>query len=152
MKNFIILIALTLGSSWSCLAQKDTSMWSLSFNHMAIPVRDLEKSLEFYTRILKLKDITGQDQIKAGLRWVSLGEGKELHLLSTTEPVTVNKGVHLALRTNDMTAFTKNLGINEIKWYDWMMMPYRVSTRFDGVKQVYFQDPDGYWIEVNDAK
>jgi len=26
------------------------------------------------------------------------------------------------------------------------------NTRIDGVKQLYLQDPDGYWIEVNDAK
>jgi lactoylglutathione lyase len=28
----------------------------------------------------------------------------------------------------------------------------KMTTRLDGVKQVYFQDPDGYWIEVNDNK
>ena len=28
----------------------------------------------------------------------------------------------------------------------------KMTTRPDGVKQVYFQDPDGYWIEVNDDK
>ena len=22
----------------------------------------------------------------------------------------------------------------------------------DGVKQIYFKDPDGYWIEINDAR
>jgi lactoylglutathione lyase len=26
------------------------------------------------------------------------------------------------------------------------------GLRPDGVRQIYFQDPDGYWIEVNDAK
>ena len=25
-------------------------------------------------------------------------------------------------------------------------------VRPDGVHQLYFQDPDGYWIEVNDDK
>ena len=28
----------------------------------------------------------------------------------------------------------------------------KVQTRADGVKQIYMQDPDGFWIEVNDAK
>ena len=27
-----------------------------------------------------------------------------------------------------------------------------ITNRPDGVKQIYFQDPDGYWIEVNDSK
>ncbi len=26
------------------------------------------------------------------------------------------------------------------------------TARIDGVKQIYLQDPDGYWIEINDAK
>ena len=26
------------------------------------------------------------------------------------------------------------------------------AVRVDGVKQIYLQDPDGYWIEINDAK
>jgi catechol-2,3-dioxygenase len=25
-------------------------------------------------------------------------------------------------------------------------------VRPDGVKQIYFQDPEGYWIEINDDK
>jgi len=27
-----------------------------------------------------------------------------------------------------------------------------VQLRPDGIQQIYFQDPDGYWIEVNDDK
>ena len=30
--------------------------------------------------------------------------------------------------------------------------PQTVQVRVDGVKQIYFKDPDGYWIEVNDAR
>jgi lactoylglutathione lyase len=25
----------------------------------------------------------------------------------------------------------------------------KINIRADGVKQIFFQDPDGYWIEVN---
>jgi lactoylglutathione lyase len=28
----------------------------------------------------------------------------------------------------------------------------KVTARPDGIKQIYFQDPDGYWIEVNDNR
>ncbi len=27
-----------------------------------------------------------------------------------------------------------------------------ITTRVDNVKQIWLQDPDGYWIEINDAK
>jgi lactoylglutathione lyase len=30
--------------------------------------------------------------------------------------------------------------------------PQTVQVRVDGVKQIYFKDPDGYWIEMNDAR
>jgi lactoylglutathione lyase len=26
------------------------------------------------------------------------------------------------------------------------------TTRVDGVQQIWLQDPDGYWVEINDAK
>ena len=25
----------------------------------------------------------------------------------------------------------------------------KINIRADGIKQIFFQDPDGYWIEVN---
>ena len=28
----------------------------------------------------------------------------------------------------------------------------KVTTRPNGAKQIWLQDPDGYWIEINDAK
>ena len=35
---------------------------------------------------------------------------------------------------------------------DFAGTPGVFQTRPDGVKQVYFQDPDEYWIEVNSAQ
>jgi hypothetical protein len=26
----------------------------------------------------------------------------------------------------------------------------KITTRVDGVHQIWLQDPDGYWIEIND--
>jgi len=28
----------------------------------------------------------------------------------------------------------------------------KVTNRVDGVHQIYLKDPDGYWLEINDAK
>jgi catechol 2,3-dioxygenase-like lactoylglutathione lyase family enzyme len=85
-----------------------------------------------------------------GIRWFSLGEGKELHLISILkENVTINKGVHFALTTTNFDAFIKTLDTNRIVYSDWPGTPGKVNIRADGIKQIYFQDPDGYWIEVN---
>ena len=40
---------------------------------------------------------------------------------------------------------------NNIDYESWTGDKKGVTLRVDNVKQIYFQDPDGYWIEVNDA-
>jgi lactoylglutathione lyase len=41
---------------------------------------------------------------------------------------------------------------NKIEYENWAGQKMTVTTRVDGVKQIYFKDPDGYWIEINDAR
>jgi catechol 2,3-dioxygenase-like lactoylglutathione lyase family enzyme len=73
-----------------------------------------------------------------------------LHLVSIIkEPVTINKAVHFALSTSNFDAFIKTLEANKITYSDWPGTPNKVTIRADGIKQMYFQDPNGYWIEVN---
>ena len=85
-----------------------------------------------------------------GIRWFSLGEGKELHLISIIKDnVTINKAVHLALTTSNFDNFIKTLERTNIVYSDWTGTPHKINIRADGIKQIYFQDPDGYWIEVN---
>ena len=51
-----------------------------------------------------------------------------------------------------MIAFTKHLDANKVGWYDVKVSPNKITSRVDGVQQVWVNDPDGYWIEVNNAK
>jgi lactoylglutathione lyase len=37
-------------------------------------------------------------------------------------------------------------------WYNAKGVKGIITTRIDGVKQIWVNDPDGYWIEVNDAR
>ena len=39
-----------------------------------------------------------------------------------------------------------------VKYGNWAQTNKGPEIRPDGVKQIYFQDPDGYWIEVDDDK
>lgn len=50
-----------------------------------------------------------------------------------------------------MDGLVKRLKELKIAYSDWPGKPNTVTVRADGVKQIYLQDPDGYWIEVNDA-
>lgn len=122
---------------------------NFTFNHIALSVKSLDQSATFYKEVLQLQEITNKTKMD-GIRWFSLGEGKELHLVSIlSEPVTINKAVHFALTTNNFDAFVKTLETNKILYSDWSGKPNKITNRADGIKQIYFQDLDSYWIEVN---
>jgi hypothetical protein len=50
-----------------------------------------------------------------------------------------------------MRRVTATLKAHGLPWQDFEGTPGRVQTRPDGVQQLFFQDADGYWVEVNDA-
>ena len=130
-------------------AMKAQENYSFTFNHLSLSVKNTDISASFYKEILGLREITNNTNINA-TRWFSLGEGKELHLVSILkEPVTINKAVHLALATPDFDGFVKTLQAKKISYSDWPGTADKVNIRADGIKQIYFQDPNGYWIEVN---
>jgi lactoylglutathione lyase len=57
----------------------------------------------------------------------------------------------MAFSVPAVEGFIERLGSLKIRYVNSRSEESKVTTRRDGVKQVYFQDPDGYWIEVNDA-
>ncbi|MDU8886819.1 VOC family protein [Yeosuana sp. MJ-SS3] len=123
--------------------------YSVTFDHVALSVKDVDQSAQFYTETLNLKEITNRTQIN-GIRWFSLGEGKELHLISILkDDITINKAVHFAITVSDFDLFVKKLNSMKINYSDWPGTSKKVNIRADGIKQVFFQDPNGYWIEVN---
>ncbi|MCA6440924.1 MAG: nuclear transport factor 2 family protein [Sediminibacterium sp.] len=144
MKRFILFV--------SCYFIMHASMaqeLSLSLNHIALSVKDVNASASFYSSILGLQEITNRTKSE-GIRWFSLSDGKELHLVSTVKaPVTINKAVHMALTTSNMDGLIKKLVANNITYSDWPGTLNKVTVRADGILQIYIQDVDGYWIEVN---
>jgi catechol 2,3-dioxygenase-like lactoylglutathione lyase family enzyme len=65
------------------------------------------------------------------------------------DSVAINKAVHFAFTTPDFDAFFAKLQNMTLDYSDWPGNLGKVNIRADGVKQIYFQDPDGYWLEVN---
>ncbi len=131
---------------------QDLAPIKLTFNHVALSVADVDRSAEFYGRVLNLGEIR-KGTVTAGVRWFSLGEGQELHLISHLyyrgDPVKINKAVHFALTTDRFDEFIKQLDAAGVVYGDWQGNSKKVNTRSDGVRQIFLQDPDGYWIEVN---
>ncbi len=133
----------------SCRAQEQQQEFTI--DHFAINVTDLEKSVAFYQEIFGFKEIydgTHQDHI----RWFDLGGGQELHIIEVKDlQLQIPKGVHLALTTEDIDQFTIRLRKLGIDFYDWIGQLNRKAKRPDNVEQVYIQDPDGYWVEINNG-
>ena len=145
-KISLLLIAL---SFIAFVQGQDTTSFNFTFNHLALSVKNVDRSADFYKNVLSLKEITNRTKME-GIRWLSLGEGKELHLISIVKDnVTINKAVHLALTTSNFDNFVKTLERAKIIYSDWPGTLNKINIRADGIKQIYFQDPDGYWIEVN---
>ncbi len=131
---------------------QQTNEIQVTLDHFALSVSDVDQAVQFYKDILHLKEITNRTESE-GIRWMSLGDEKELHLVSTVHSeIQLNKAVHLALATTDFDGIVKNLQDKGINYSNWPGEPNKISIRADGIRQVYFQDPDGYWIEVNSVK
>ena len=148
MKKLIILLV-TIQFSQITIGQEIADS-SVFFNHVALSVKDANKSAEFYKKALNLKEITNKTEID-GIKWLSLGGGIELHLITIPDAeIRVNKAIHFALTTAEFDSVIEKLKTLRIVYSDWSgETPYKVNIRKDGIKQIYFQDPDGYWIEVN---
>jgi lactoylglutathione lyase len=149
VRRITIMFLLLVGASIGALYAQTKS--SITLNHVALSVKNVDTSAEFYKTVLGLEEITNRTK-NPGIRWFSLGEGKELHLISTVPgKVIITKAVHLGLTNSNFDTFVKTLETNKVTYSDWPGTVNTVSTRADGVKQVFFQDPDGYWIEVNNV-
>lgn len=121
-------------------------------NHIALHVNDLQKTTAFYENFLQLKKIP--EPFKDGLHtWFSVGEKSHLHLIQGKPRETrYDKSEHLCFSVASVEDFIGRLQKANLKYENWAGAAQQLTVRTDGVKQVYFQDPDGHWIEVNDAK
>lgn len=120
-------------------------------DHFAVVVSDLSASAQFYSEILGLGEITNQTK-KSNIRWFAFADGVELHLIQTSkEGIETKKDFHLAVAVNSLPDFIKMLEEKKVPFESWQGQSGKSNSRPDGVNQVYIQDPDGYWIEVNDA-
>ncbi|KAB8154383.1 VOC family protein [Kordia sp. TARA_039_SRF] len=125
-------------------------MQTFIFNHIALSVKDVATSIAFYQKVFQFKEIKNTASTSK-TRWLAIGEGKQLHLISRPNAeIKINKAVHIAFTTDDFEGFATFLNEENIPYSDWRDTPNKDYVRDDGIRQVYFQDPDGYWVEVND--
>jgi catechol 2,3-dioxygenase-like lactoylglutathione lyase family enzyme len=126
-------------------------MFNFSFNHIALSVKDVDKSVAFYQKVLQLKEIENTAS-NSKTRWFSLSKEIQLHLIPRPDAkIKVNKAVHFALALPNLDEFIQHLTALDIAYADWLGTSKKDYIRKDGIQQFYFQDLDGYWVEVNEA-
>jgi lactoylglutathione lyase len=121
------------------------------FNHMALCAKNLHKTADFYRNVIQLQEIKHpfNDTVHV---WLKVGEGLALHIIQGNCSVAPDIGVHLCFAVPNLDAFIKHLDAINVSYGNWTKQPRKIQLRSDGVKQIYLQDPDGFWVEVNDAK
>ena len=144
----VLLLMLSIGSSISLSAQ----VTNARLNHIAFYVKDLKISSDFYHNVVGLDTIP--EPFHDGRHtWFSIGVKSHLHVISGAASKTGHdKNAHLCFSVTSVPDFVKVLEKNKIEYENWAGQKMTITTRVDGVKQIYFKDPDGYWIEINDAK
>lgn len=152
MKSSSLLVALALGLvTERGSAELPSPPGIAALDHLALYVRDVDKSTAFY------KDLFGLRQVSAPVpfaRWLVLSNGAMLHIVGgRSTPVSNSRWDHFALTCANLTTFVARLKAKGIQWSDVQGRPrVQAGIRGEGVKQILLQDPDGYWIEVNDAR
>ena len=146
-----LLLLVTIAVAGCAAPRTAADRPAVALDHAAIHVADLDRSVAFYRDLFGLAEMEAPGD-PAVIRWLDLGDA-ELHLIAFDGPVPpTTKAVHFALRVPDVGAVAERAAALDVAYSDWPGAPATVSTRPDGVRQIYVQDPDGYWIEVNDAR
>ena len=148
MIRFFLLAVFLSASLFSCAQPKS----KVSLNHIAVYVVDLKTSTLFYQNIVGLDTIP--EPFHDGKHtWFSVGPKSHLHVISgATQKIEHDKNAHLCFSVASVTDFIETLKKNNIPFENWAGEKNTYTNRVDGVKQIYFKDPDGYWVEINDAR
>lgn len=139
-------IAIALQKS-NAMAESQTPV----MDHTTVFVVDLDRSTKFYHDIMQLQQI--QEPFKDGRHnWFRIGPHSQLHVVGGAKVVVPHDiNIHLAFRVASMSDFIEHLDELGVKYQNWQG-ERKLQMRPDGIGQIYLQDPDGYWIEVNDDK
>jgi lactoylglutathione lyase len=125
----------------------------LRLDHIALLVRDLDESAAFYTAIPGIREVPnpmgGKD-----FRWFEFGPNQRFHMQAGDIGRTyVEKNTHFAFSAEgNFDAVLAALKEKGLAWSDMRGTPGAINVRPDGMRAVFLQDPNGYWIEINDFR
>ena len=148
----LLLFVLAFCLTDTALAQSSSNSSGARLNHIALYVTDLQRATNFYLNVVGLDTIP--EPFHDGRHtWFLVGPKSHLHIIAGVKtPLPKEKNTHLCFTVASVADFIPRLTKNNIPYENWVGEKMAVTNRVDGVKQIYFQDPDGYWIEINDAR
>ena len=119
-------------------------------NHTAISVMDIEKTGNFYSKIIGLDSVA--EPFHDGKHiWYKTGEHSMLHVIQgATQKKDYYKNQHTCFTEPDFNGFIEKLKAANLPFEDVSGNKNAITTRVDGVHQIWLQDLDGYWLEIND--
>ena len=124
----------------------------LRLDHIALCVRDLDESAAFYTALPGIREVPNPMGGKH-IRWFEYANGQRFHMqagdVSTTH---VEKSTHFAFSADDFDAVLAHIQAKGFAYSDFKGTPGAINVRPDGMRAIFLQDPNGYWIEINDFR
>ena len=123
------------------------------FGHVAFNITDVDRSREFYEKVIGLKKIPRPD-IKIPGEWYGVGDN-QLHLIGgKRRPEGIDPtGPHMAIQVEDLEETKKSLTEMGVPFLDAATMMRGIlnlppeQMRLVG-RQIWVQDPDGNVIEL----
>jgi len=149
---WLLLLALACLLPASQLFAQAAPGKSAEFDHTTVHVRDLQKSAHFYETVFGFERVPHPFKDSNHI-WLRVGAHQQLHIVGggAGNPAASDIEIHFAFRVPSITDFMARLDQLQVKYQNFSG-DGKVTVRPDGVRQIYLQDPDGYWIEVNDNK
>ncbi len=135
-----------------CLALQSRAQTSPHFNHLTVYVTDLARASEFYKKVMML-DTIPEPFHDHRHTWFRIAEHSQLHVVSgAKEDIAHDVNIHMAFSVASLPDFIRHLESLGVKYGDFAGTEKKLAIRPDKIEQIYLQDPDGYWIEVDNDR
>ena len=114
-----------------------------SLDHVGIYVKDLERSMKFYSELFGFPEHSKVNLGATKIAFLDMG-GSLLEIVQRAEPPEAPSGSwsHLAYTTDDFDGMVSRLKEKGLE--------LREMTLGDGSRIVFFKDPDGHDVEIDE--
>ena len=121
------------------MAKSNDAIRLKSVNHLTYNVSNKERALRFWEDVLGVKQIPSQVD-RDHIIWLQLPSGAMVHLVETPEAPSAPSH-HGAFEVDDIDAAVKAIQGKGVETTD-------ITTRNDGQRNFFINDPDGNRIEI----